>query len=387
MVLQEFRDKEIVILGDGRMDSPGHCAQFCSYTFMEYNTKKILTIVTMDKRMTEKKSTNLEKACFLKGLRQLLDKNMKVVEVVTDAHIQVESLMKKEFSNIKHSFDIWHGAKNLGKKVVKVAQEQKANKPLLEWSRDIVNHFWHCADISTTEQEFIGSWFGIMHHTVNKHQWMIAYSDTAGNECKHGPLSSEREKGWLTGATPPHDALIKIVMDKRFLRKIPYYLNCRSTAELENFQNVILKYASKRHSYGPSTYNARNQLAAIDHNAHCERKVVTNKDGTKRLQRYYSKKGGRWTATEVKTPKQYIYIPELMKHIIMKRLSDAIGMSRRVILDPFDPRRLSATIAPVPPPPTQDLMAAKISRFNREDLDRTIDYDFDQTIDYEWPTN
>ena len=56
---------------------------------------------------------------------------------------------------------------------------------------------------------------------------MIAYSDTAGNECKHGPLSSEREKGWLTGATPPHDALIKIVMDKRFLRKIPYYLNCR----------------------------------------------------------------------------------------------------------------------------------------------------------------
>lgn len=106
-----------------------------------------------------------------------------------------------------------------------------------------------------------------------------------------------------------------------------------------------------------------------------------------RLQRYYSKKGGRWTATEVKTPKQYMYIPELMKHIIMKRLSDNIGMSRRVILDPLDPRRLSATIAPVPPPPTQDLMAAKISRFNREDLDRTIDYDHDQTIDYEWPTN
>lgn len=55
--------------GDGRMDSPGHCAQFCSYTFMEYETKKILSIVTMDKRMTDKKSTVLEKACFLKGLR------------------------------------------------------------------------------------------------------------------------------------------------------------------------------------------------------------------------------------------------------------------------------------------------------------------------------
>ncbi|XP_052097912.1 uncharacterized protein LOC127732764 [Mytilus californianus] len=103
---------------------------------------------------------------------------------------------------------------------------------------------------------------------------------------------------------------------------------------------------AKRHSYGPSTYNARNQLAAIDHNAHCERKVVANKDETERL----------------------VY-------------------SCRYVSNPLDPRRLSSNIAPVPPPPTQELMAAKISRFNREDLDKTIDYDLDQTIDYEWPTN
>lgn len=90
--------------GDGRMDSPGHCAQFCSYTFMEYETKKILSIVTMDKRMTDKKSTVLEKACFLKGLRELLAKNLKVVEVVTDAHPQIESLMSKYFLNINVGF-------------------------------------------------------------------------------------------------------------------------------------------------------------------------------------------------------------------------------------------------------------------------------------------
>lgn len=66
--------------------------------------------------MTEKKSTNLEKACFVKGLEFLLSKDMKVVEVVTDAHLQISSLMKKEYPNIKHSFDVWHGTKNLGKK-------------------------------------------------------------------------------------------------------------------------------------------------------------------------------------------------------------------------------------------------------------------------------
>ncbi|XP_021339633.1 uncharacterized protein LOC110440829, partial [Mizuhopecten yessoensis] len=101
------------------MDSPGHCAQYCTYTFMEMDTKKILCIVTMDKRMTDRKSTNLEKACFLKGLQFLLGRGMKIAEIVTDAHVQVEALMRREFPNIKHSFDIWHGAKNLGKKVIK----------------------------------------------------------------------------------------------------------------------------------------------------------------------------------------------------------------------------------------------------------------------------
>lgn len=60
----------------------------------------------------------------------------------------------------------------------------------------------------------------------------------------------------------------------------------------------------------------------------------------------------------------------------MKRLSDDIGMNRNVIVEASDPRRLSATIALIPPPPTQDLMAEKISRFNREDPDKTIDYDW-----------
>jgi len=56
--------------------------------------------------------------------------------------------------------------------------------------------------------------------------------------------------------------------------------NFRSTSELENFHNLILKYASKRNSYKPPAYPARNGLAALDHNAHCGRTIMTNKDGT-----------------------------------------------------------------------------------------------------------
>ncbi|XP_062600602.1 uncharacterized protein LOC134262243 [Saccostrea cucullata] len=94
-VFNQFQGRAITILGDGRMDSPGHTAQYCSYTFMEYDTKTILHIITMDKRVTEKKSTNLEKACFVQGLRYLLDKGLHIVEVVTDAHVQVASVMSK----------------------------------------------------------------------------------------------------------------------------------------------------------------------------------------------------------------------------------------------------------------------------------------------------
>ena len=77
------------------MDSPGHSAQYCSYTIMEFRSKNIFCIITMDKRQSDGKSTNLEKACFVKGLQYLLGKHVNIVEIVTDAHVQIESYMSK----------------------------------------------------------------------------------------------------------------------------------------------------------------------------------------------------------------------------------------------------------------------------------------------------
>lgn len=48
------------LIGDGRMESPGHSAQYCTYTFMEIETHKILCQVTMDKRMTGRNSAILD---------------------------------------------------------------------------------------------------------------------------------------------------------------------------------------------------------------------------------------------------------------------------------------------------------------------------------------
>jgi len=47
------------------MDSPGFCAEFCTYTTMENDTKRIVSIVNMDKRQVGGNSVAMEKATFM----------------------------------------------------------------------------------------------------------------------------------------------------------------------------------------------------------------------------------------------------------------------------------------------------------------------------------
>lgn len=62
---------------------------------MDNSSKKIISIITMDKRETGKKSTNMEKGCFLKAMEDLRDNGVVVAEVVTDAHLQIGAVMSK----------------------------------------------------------------------------------------------------------------------------------------------------------------------------------------------------------------------------------------------------------------------------------------------------
>ena len=62
---------------------------------MEYQSKEIVDIITVDKREVDLKSPNLEVRGFCKLLRLLLDAGIQVKEVITDAHVQVTSAMSK----------------------------------------------------------------------------------------------------------------------------------------------------------------------------------------------------------------------------------------------------------------------------------------------------
>ena len=68
------------------MDSPEHCAQYCTYTRMEKDSTKIVAMETLDKQETGIKSTIMEKLEFQRSVYDVKS-IVKVQEVVTDALI------------------------------------------------------------------------------------------------------------------------------------------------------------------------------------------------------------------------------------------------------------------------------------------------------------
>ena len=87
--------------GDGRNDSPGHSAKYCTYTVVEQDTMNIVAFLVVDKRTTKLVSTNMEVEAFKIVLNHLLEKEMNVVEVVTDAHSSVTKWLSKLLPNIQ----------------------------------------------------------------------------------------------------------------------------------------------------------------------------------------------------------------------------------------------------------------------------------------------
>ena len=82
------------VIGDGRNDSPGHCAQYCTYTLMDCESGSIVSTITVDKRETSLKSVNMEKLALQRSL-QVLSGKLDISELVTDAHVQIAAYLSE----------------------------------------------------------------------------------------------------------------------------------------------------------------------------------------------------------------------------------------------------------------------------------------------------
>lgn len=93
---EERSGKEVLLSGDARNDSPGHCAQYCTYTLADMDDKVILQQNVLDVREVEgRKSTNMERLGFERGMDVLMSTNIDIKEVITDAHTGIGGLMSK----------------------------------------------------------------------------------------------------------------------------------------------------------------------------------------------------------------------------------------------------------------------------------------------------
>lgn len=91
----ERSGKEVKLSGDGRNDSPGHSAQYCTYSLADMDDKAILEMNVVDVREASGKSNNMERIGFEWGMSRLLTSPIDVKEVVTDGHIEIAALMSK----------------------------------------------------------------------------------------------------------------------------------------------------------------------------------------------------------------------------------------------------------------------------------------------------
>ena len=141
---------DVTLSGDGRSDSPGHCAQYCTYVLMESLSKMIVDLEVLDQRETEGISTRMEK----EGLIRLLTRLKGVIdisEITTDASTTIIKALKdlqkthpEAYAKLFHSLDVWHKSKSIRKSLSKVCKA-KENEDLIEWIEPIINHFWYCA--------------------------------------------------------------------------------------------------------------------------------------------------------------------------------------------------------------------------------------------------
>ena len=233
--------KDTIILGDGRMDSPGFCAKYCTYVTMDYDTNDLIGLEIVDKREVSLKSPTMEFEGFKRTLNNLEARQVKIVEAVTDAHKSITKYVREQHPNKKHTHDVWHSAKGLSKKLTKAAKK-KENSDIQPWIKDIITHFWYCIKVSDSYLDFVSRWKGILHHVSGKHTWRVG--DGGTNSCEHEELlDNGSDKPILTPGSPSHVAIRTIIWKKQFLQTIVYVLNFRSTAVIENFNNIVLKYA------------------------------------------------------------------------------------------------------------------------------------------------
>ncbi|XP_072006315.1 uncharacterized protein [Engystomops pustulosus] len=358
-IISSFSNKAICVAGDGQADSPGFSAKYTVYTMMEVKTKKIIAF-TVEQLVPPATSVSLEKIAFEKTLQSLLQKGVFVGIIATDRHVGIRKLLRENYKEIIHEFDVWHMAKSIGKKML-AASKVRSCSTLSAWIAPVKNHLWWSARNSEGNPDLlVEKWVSVIHHAINKHEWSEAQ---LYHKCSHPPLPNETK--WLKEDSIAHQKLKSVVENKAILRDICHLSNFCHTGDLEVFHASVLKYRPKRIHFYFDSMVARTQLAIIDHNFNVGRVQATRKDNTgevpledlKKHRYEYSKARKAWVVKILYEPKRYDFTEEINNELLLFVAGD------RQFEWASHSSELPKNIAPIPCPPKEEMLQKFVSRF------------------------
>ncbi|XP_041474440.1 uncharacterized protein LOC121423188 isoform X2 [Lytechinus variegatus] len=316
-VIQEIPEGEGLVLGgDGRADSPGHCAKYGAYTLMDLKRNKIVDVQLVQSNEV-RNSNAMEKEGLRRGLAKLEELNVRVDTLVTDRHAQVAKWLRENYPEITHKYDVWHIAKGLLKKISAIAK-LKDCEVLGRWKKSINNHVYWCAS-STPDGDgdiIVAKFQSILNHIRNVHE----NHGELYPSCSHGEDYERRE--WMTQGSKAFDKLSQELSKTRLKNDMKKMSPLAQTSSVEAFHSVMLYWCPKMLAYSYAGIKCRLAIAALHWNENAGRSHATKADGTPMYKINYPKaKEGGHTVSRVLTNCTYNYVTLLMEET-MKLVSE-----------------------------------------------------------------
>jgi len=329
-------------VADGQFDSPGYSAKYLVETVMCALSGKVIDFVLFQKGLFP---GEMEAKALRYLLNRLEDDVLEQVEIIcTDRNNCVRKLLREEFPDIDHQYDIWHLAKSLKKRMKLLF---KKSKVLLDWVKSVGNHLWWCAQTcGGCADTIIYKWQSLLKHVRNNHE-----------NCEHDAIDPEvaRKKKWIS---EPADirTLSNFISDKKLNEDLKHCTQYVHTGNLESVHSKANVYRPKKYYFSYLGMVLRTILAYLDHNANLNKTLVSEVSE-------YSKETGQWMARKVYQKNDYTWLKDISKMVLANLKNHHIEITQEEI-DLMLPFELPQNIAPTPKVSIDNLNMNRLYRFD-----------------------
>lgn len=325
--LLKSEGNKIALGGDGKFDSPGFSAAYCTYSVQSLDTKKIIAFFVAAKHVVNCSSA-MEPYAAKTILRFLVFEHKLMIDSFTTDRSRTMKAMLSEFNEelpdshtkIQHLYDIWHWVKSVIKDLWE-ASKLKSCEALGDWIPSIKNQLWWAFGNSIGNLELLTERiYSIPGHLTNTHTFP---THKQHKECAHGPLG---ERAWLE---PDSKAISKVkaaLNGYKDCRKddLEMMIDFTHTGDLECFNALLNKYCPKRFYYRHMTMLSRTACAALDHNFNTDRQQAKTSKGVLKFDIVRQRHGKKYYAKPVKEDKNHSW-----REIILRMVVKCIETSTR----------------------------------------------------------